>query len=94
MSYPANIDVVTEAHGITGPIAWCFLFPVGAILMRLLRGPSQFWTHVAVMTLGLALFISNIGMGIWVESFYDGVCVSSIFARFLTNPFSSPISIH
>ena len=60
---PANYHKIVETHGITGSLAWVLIFPLGAVLIRVLSLKSTVWIHAAVQTLGLGLFIINIGQG-------------------------------
>lgn len=63
---PADYDAVTEAHGVTGSLAFVIIWPLGAILIRLLSFKGSVWIHAATQALGLLLFIVNFGTG---ESF-------------------------
>lgn len=51
-------------HGVTGALAWVIFFPLGAILLRLLKGKTSFWLHAGIQTFSVALFTVTVGTGI------------------------------
>jgi len=61
---PANFGQVTEAHGILGSAAWVIFFPLGAILLRVLKGRAAVYTHAAIQLFALALATSAFGSGL------------------------------
>ncbi|KAK3688248.1 hypothetical protein B0T22DRAFT_459034 [Podospora appendiculata] len=53
-------------HGILAGLSLVLLFPIGAILMRILPGRLALWTHALFQLLALAVFIAAAGLGIYL----------------------------
>lgn len=60
--------IMILAHGWTMGVAFAFLFPVGAILLRLLSGRTRHvaWIHGVWQLFSLALAIAGAGLGGWL----------------------------
>lgn len=63
---PANIATLGLAHGVLMCFAMSVLFPLGAILLRLLKMKHLAWFHGAVQILAWALAISGFSCGIYI----------------------------
>jgi len=53
-------------HGVMACLAFAFMFPVGAIAIRLLSFPGSIWLHAGLQIFAYILFIVAFGLGIWV----------------------------
>lgn len=53
-------------HGILALVAFVALFPLGAVLMRLVPGRMSIWFHAVTQLAALALFIASIGLGAYI----------------------------
>jgi len=65
-STPTNYQKVVIAHAVMGILAWVIFFPLGAVLIRLIKSPSAARTHGFVQVFAYSLFIAGAGMGIWM----------------------------
>lgn len=77
MTADADDDSDTEkvAHAAIGSTAWVFVFPVGAIVMRLAKSSKTWLVHASIQMLGLALITAGAGNGIYVALVTDQVNV-------------------
>ena len=55
------------AHGVLMSLAVIVFFPLGGVLIRLLKHPSTARIHIALQLLGLAVLIAGFGLGLWVQ---------------------------
>jgi uncharacterized membrane protein len=55
------------AHGVLTSLAVILFFPIGGVLLRLLKSPSIVRIHIALQVLGLAVLIAGFGLGLWVQ---------------------------
>jgi uncharacterized membrane protein len=55
------------AHGVLTSLAIILFFPIGGVLLRLLRGPNIVKIHITLQVLGLAVLLAGFGLGIWVQ---------------------------
>jgi len=72
---------VLESHGVTGSLAFVIIWPIGAILIRLLTLKSvkgAIWFHAATQAFGLLFFIANFGMGEFETFLLDASPMKSI----------------
>ncbi|KAI1170843.1 hypothetical protein F4777DRAFT_594564 [Nemania sp. FL0916] len=54
------------AHGILAAVAFAFLFPLGAILMRVVPGGGALLSHACVQLAAFALYIAAAGLGLYL----------------------------
>lgn len=76
--FAGSVDADTEdrakvAHAVVGTVAWAFVFPVGAIVIRLAKTTKSWFLHAAIQTLGLALVTVGAGNGIYIALATDQV---------------------
>lgn len=62
---------VLKAHGIIGPLVFAVLFPLGAIMIRLLNFRGLVYLHAAWQFIALLLALSTLGLGIWLARTED-----------------------
>ena len=67
---------VVIAHAAMASLAFVLLFPVGAIVMRLLNLAGLVWLHAAIQILAYIIYIAAFGMGIWIARSKDLVSES------------------
>lgn len=60
-----------KAHGIIGPVTFVLLFPIGAIMIRLLSFPGLVYLHAAWQLIALALACVTLGLGLWLANTLD-----------------------
>ena len=51
------------AHGLLMALAVIVFFPLGGVLIRLLKNPSTVKIHIALQVIGLAVLIAGFGLG-------------------------------
>jgi len=71
---------VVEGHGVTGNLAFVIIWPIGAILIRLLTLKSvkgAIWFHATTQAFGLLFFIANFGMVEFRTFLLDGSLMQS-----------------
>ena len=62
-------------HGTVMGFAFAFLFPVGAILIRVSSFRGLIWVHAAIQSLAYALALAGLGLGIYIAVYPDSqVC--------------------
>ena len=54
----------TITHGVLSSLAWILLFPLGSILLRLIRGKLAWKVHAAIQVIGFIIFAAGVGTGI------------------------------
>ncbi|KIW02158.1 uncharacterized protein PV09_06642 [Verruconis gallopava] len=54
------------AHGVLMSLA-VFLFSIGAVLLRLLKGPVNVKVHIVLQSFGVTILIGGFGLGLWVQ---------------------------
>ncbi|KAI9788264.1 MAG: hypothetical protein M1816_007030 [Peltula sp. TS41687] len=59
---------VIEAHGVVLGLAFVVLFPLGALLMRVLSFRGLVWVHAGTQVLTYSLAIAGLGMGVWIAN--------------------------
>lgn len=64
----AKRDKCVIAHGVVMGLSFALLFPLGAILIRLLSFSGLVWFHAGLQILALALAIAGMGLGIYIVS--------------------------
>jgi len=57
---------ILKAHGIIGPLVFAVLFPLGAIMIRVLNFRGLVYLHAAWQFIALLLALSTLGLGIWL----------------------------
>lgn len=67
--FGAGVDYDTAmrrrtAHGIVATVAFVILFPLGAILLRLIPGRFSVWIHALVQVLAWLLYIAGFALGV------------------------------
>ncbi|KAI1277397.1 hypothetical protein F5Y07DRAFT_388398 [Xylaria sp. FL0933] len=55
-------------HGALATLAFGFLFPLGAILMRVIPGKSALYTHGFIQILAYTTYIAGAGLGLYLAS--------------------------
>ena len=53
-------------HGTVMGFAFAFLFPLGAILIRVVSFRGLIWVHAAIQSLAYALALAGLGLGIYI----------------------------
>ena len=53
-------------HGTVMGFAFAFLFPLGAILIRVASFRGSIWVHAAIQSLAYALALAGLGLGIYI----------------------------
>ena len=66
---------MTSTHGVLMGIAFLGLFPLGAIMIRLLSFPGLVYVHAAIQVLALILAIVGLGLGVWLAQKLGDVCL-------------------
>ena len=62
-------------HGTVMGFAFAFLFPLGAILIRVASFRGLIWVHAAIQSLAYALALAGLGLGIYIAVYPDSqVC--------------------
>ena len=61
-----RIHRATIAHGAIMGLAFAFLFPVGAILIRIFSFPGLIWVHAAAQIFAYVMAIVGLGLGIYI----------------------------
>ncbi|KAK1752351.1 hypothetical protein QBC47DRAFT_363913 [Echria macrotheca] len=56
-------------HGIICSLAMVVLFPLGAILMRIIPGRFAVWTHALFQMVALLVYIAGAGLGIYLVTY-------------------------
>lgn len=64
----SHYDKILKAHGIIGPVAFVILFPLGAIMIRLLSFPGLVYLHAAWQIIALGLALATLGLGVWMAN--------------------------
>jgi len=64
--FPQYYNQVKIAHAVLGSLAWVIFFPLGAILVRLLKPPYAVRVHGTIQIFAYSLLIAGAGMGIWM----------------------------
>lgn len=57
-----------KAHGIIGPVTFVLLFPIGAIMIRLLSFPGLVYLHAVWQLIALGLACATLGLGLWLAN--------------------------
>lgn len=57
---------LSPVHGSLGCLAFGFVFPIGGIIIRTLRGRYVVYIHAAWQILGWAMAVVTMGTGIWM----------------------------
>lgn len=70
-----SVDSMTSAHGVLMGIAFLGLFPLGAIMIRLLSFRGLLYVHAAIQVLALILAIVGLGLGVWLAQKVQDVCL-------------------
>ena len=78
---------MNTAHGVLMGIAFIGLFPLGAIMIRLLSFPGLVYVHAAIQILSLLLAIVGLGLGVWLARTTHNVCLLSPIALTYLNPY-------
>jgi len=58
-------------HGIMAAIVVVIVFPVGAILMRIVPGRFTVWIHSMVQLLGYVSLAAAVGLGIYLTQYVN-----------------------
>ena len=67
-------------HGTVMGFTFAFLFPLGAILIRVASFRGLIWVHAAIQSLAYALALAGLGLGIYIAVYPDNqVCHLSRF---------------
>ncbi|KAL5335371.1 hypothetical protein BJX70DRAFT_390745 [Aspergillus crustosus] len=65
------LPAFAKAHGIVMGVAFAILFPLGAILLRVVRTKLGIYVHIAVQLLAYVLMIAGLATGIRVGKILD-----------------------
>ncbi|KAL4871297.1 hypothetical protein BDV12DRAFT_194653 [Aspergillus spectabilis] len=65
------VPAFAKAHGIVMGVAFAILFPLGAILLRVIRSKLGVYVHIAVQLLAYVLMIAGLATGIRVGKILD-----------------------
>ena len=63
----AKMSKVRTAHAVLMPLAVVFWFPLGVILLRLLKVKNIVRWHAIWQSFGLVLHITGFGLGVWLS---------------------------
>jgi hypothetical protein len=55
------------AHGVLMSLAVILFFPIGGILVRVLRNPMTVKLHILCQLLGLSVLVAGFGLGLWFQ---------------------------
>lgn len=65
----ANInDALAPVHGSLGFLSFAILFPLGAIVLRILSFRGVVWAHVAIQALSYLIAITVLGTGVYMAN--------------------------
>ena len=70
-----NSEMITMIHGIMASIAWVFLFPVGAILVRVIKSNNAWWIHASIQMLTVLVITASAATGIILADRKEEVCL-------------------
>ena len=54
------------AHAVLAPVAFVLLFPMGAMIIRLLSFKGVVWLHAGWMVTTYVIVLAALGMGVWI----------------------------
>ena len=85
-----RIHRATIAHGAILGLAFAFLFPVGAILIRIFSFPGLIWVHAATQIFAYVMAIVGLGLGVYIalnpeRQVSDRFLISSCIVAFVKN---------
>ena len=63
---PADVNMVIMAHAVLAPVAFVLLFPMGAMIIRLLSFKGVVWLHAGWMVTTYMIVLAALGMGVWI----------------------------
>ena len=66
-------SAILVAHGVMASAAFVVLFPLGAVLVRLLHFRTLVWIHAAVQIFSYLVYAAGAGIGIWLAIEIDEV---------------------
>ena len=66
------------AHGTILGFTFAFLFPLGAILIRLASFRGIVWVHAAVQLVAYALALVGLGLGIYIAVFPESQVILTL----------------
>ncbi|KAI1149581.1 hypothetical protein F4825DRAFT_468968 [Nemania diffusa] len=64
----ASFESYRAAHGILAAVSFAFLFPFGAILMRVVPGKPPVAAHGGIQLIAYALYVAAAGLGLYLVS--------------------------
>ncbi|TRX90081.1 hypothetical protein FHL15_009000 [Xylaria flabelliformis] len=64
----ASLATYRVAHGVLASLAFAFLFPLGAILLRYIPGKAAVSTHWIIQVIASALYLIAAGLGLYLLS--------------------------
>ncbi|KAI0546524.1 hypothetical protein F4679DRAFT_557100 [Xylaria curta] len=64
----ASLATYRAAHGVLASLAFAFLFPLGAILLRYVPGKAALSTHWIIQIIASALYLIAAGLGLYLLS--------------------------
>ena len=68
-------------HGTVMGFAFAFLFPLGAILIRVASFRGLIWVHAAIQSLAYALALAGLGLGIYIAVYPESQVYHSFHGR-------------
>jgi len=63
-------------HGTVMGLAFAFLFPLGAIIMRTLSFRGLVWVHAAIQIFAYILAVVGLGLGVYIAIYPDSQVIS------------------
>ncbi|KAL9620157.1 MAG: hypothetical protein Q9160_005272 [Pyrenula sp. 1 TL-2023] len=67
----SKLSSVLTAHAVLACLAWALFFPLGGIIIRILRSRHLVWLHAALQIFAYAMFTAAVGLGIWLVQQFD-----------------------
>lgn len=81
------VPAFAKAHGLVMGIAFTIVFPLGAILLRVIRSKFGVRAHIVSQLLGYVLMIAGLATGIRVGKILDRVGLSMNYCNFSPSGF-------
>lgn len=87
---PQNHMLFSTSHGIIMALAFAIVFPLGAVVLRLVKYRAIAWLHGIWQLAGLALVVVGLGLGITVGEEW---VVSWAYTSFLKDSFDRSVDL-
>lgn len=69
------VPALAKAHGSVMGIAFVLAFPLGALLIHVLKSKLRVWIHISLQLTGWVLMLAGLATGIRVGKILDRVCL-------------------